>query len=837
MPPQRSSSRNPKDRKPYSRHGKGTNTNTNKRAKQPLALATSSAAGSSRAPQQPLELGPNPSSEPATSSLIPAVLPSVPIPQATLQQTAQPVPQQTAQQGFSGGYDFSEVDQGTEPQFLQSQASISTNDQYGLSSFGTPWHFPQPFTPRYAQIYPNQDRSNQLYGDYRDYLPSEQVDGNTQAGGPPSYSFTQHNETQLESSVSTLLQPIPIRPRQGFVDFQSLDNVYNINDEMIWSNQPLMPPVEHLGPDLEAAINAECRAGWARAEARKNSPHFSRVRTSPTAYKLPSSSPPVAPAVSDQEEPMEPPETQHQHMVDPSLTPYGIIPMLGQATGNANEGAQANTSTSPSAASFMPSISNLVEQTPQASGSQSSSLPHGPSGNTSMGSHGMNMSRGPPAAPRYDSNVIITSDGFNVFHPTLLTKVASECAKGIFRSCPQAVVTFHQLLMADHLYYSGIWAGWFVVNENVLVEYHRPAAAMPDISEHRRRDRRGAILRCKGLFDETGWCGDTGEVIVREYTDPVTGGKREKRSKVFAPVEEMETRPAREIHVLNLRKYFYNRSLCSDINEYARLVAPGWVDYSLDAVYDNLKLLGVQAAANNPALVVQAPDDESDPPPRPEMPADNNPEPADKEHNPAAQAELEAFGESHTSTSQPFSPNNDLAFAKWGQCLPLPEWPLGELTTCDHSFPPFDTTLLCQSLIMDMVDAPVGGSTLATTNPMTHATDTCLDPKCDCHVQLFCSDPSVLDSDEALEPVEVSGDSGPSGAVATAGAVDMGEFLANTQQWLAAHPPDPLSDPEEDQFDRELLDILRWDPPEEINAIDYDGMNQELDLDLLMPDG
>ncbi|KAI0512964.1 hypothetical protein F5B22DRAFT_657425 [Xylaria bambusicola] len=767
-----------KDKKPYSRPDTGSNAS--KTTKQP---AKGSAARGSRAAKPALELGRNPNSEPATSSLIPAVLPTAPTPQTALQETPLLVSQQAPHRGLQAG-------PRAEPQVFRSRESLPTDSQYSLPIFDTSRHY-QPPIPRYTQSYPTQGPASEQYGDHRDYLPSEQLQSLLQAGSPRSHSFTQHDQTEPES---TLAQPIPMRPAQDFVDIQSLDTLCKVNDEIIWENQPLMPPVEHLGPDLKGFM-------WPTQNHNKN------------------------------------------NMVDPGLITNGSVPVIsGQVAGDIDNGAPGS---SPSGTSLMPFFPDLVEQTPQASGSQNDSFPHDSYGDTSMESHGMNMNREPPAAPRYESNVIITSDGFNVFEPTLLTKLANECAKSAFENCPQAIAISHQLLMADRLFYGGIWAGSFIINGNVLVEYHRPAPALPDTSEHKRRDRRGAILSCKGFFDETGWCGDTGEVISIEFTDPSTGGQKERRCRVFAPVEEMETRPARVVHVFNLREYFYNRSLSSHVNTYAWLVAPDRVDYSMEAIYDNLTLLGAaqniglqpinqqpspqrsiqpveapqHAAAENPAPV-QVQDDEPKPQLRPDMP-DEEQDLSDEEQD---------FSDEEQDLPSPAT------FAEWCQCWPLPEWPLGEITTCDDSSPSLDVPLLYQSLIFDMVDALVDRSSLATIYLTTNAADVCFDPECNCPAQFFSHTRSLFDAEKSIEPADSLSSSSSSRDGQAAQTDTHSGYLPEFDYWVTENP---ISHCQEEPADYELFEQLGLDLPEEWNDIDYDSMYQECNLDFdgdfLMP--
>ncbi|KAI0456273.1 hypothetical protein F5B21DRAFT_522734 [Xylaria acuta] len=177
---------------------------------------------------------------------------------------------------------------------------------------------------------------------------------------------------------------------------------------------------------------------------------------------------------------------------------------------------------------------------------------------------------------------IIMADNYNIFNPSLMARVAAECENNPYMNTPAAISTYHQMGMADDLFYGGIWRGMFIVNGGHIIEYDNPAPRRPEVHELLRRDRRLIMSRVKKSVDKTSW-----------YS--VINGK----ALLPTGAEGMEDPPAEYQNTLDLLKYFYIRVPCApSIDRYAELVAPLHVDWSPEANNENMAIVGMTPGSN-----------------------------------------------------------------------------------------------------------------------------------------------------------------------------------------------------------------------------------------------
>ncbi len=149
--------------------------------------------------------------------------------------------------------------------------------------------------------------------------------------------------------------------------------------------------------------------------------------------------------------------------------------------------------------------------------------------------------------PPQGRTAIIMDDSYDIYNASVLARVVEECKKGMYQNTPSAIATYHQLAMADDLYYGEIWKGRFMVNESSIIEYHNPAPSRPEVPDHERRDRRQVFAWVQDVSGKTGWC-------------KVVGGNK------LVPAVGMKAPPAEYVDVLNLWRYFFNRVPCGDPN-------------------------------------------------------------------------------------------------------------------------------------------------------------------------------------------------------------------------------------------------------------------------------
>ncbi|KAI0411541.1 hypothetical protein F5X98DRAFT_383544 [Xylaria grammica] len=175
---------------------------------------------------------------------------------------------------------------------------------------------------------------------------------------------------------------------------------------------------------------------------------------------------------------------------------------------------------------------------------------------------------GPPRRPR----ATVMSDNYDVLSASLVARVRKGCLRGPYNAS-KWIATNHQLMMADDLFYGGVWKERFMVNEDTIIEYHNPASSRAEVGGTERIDCRTIFLRMKGSRDGSVWCKTFGE------------------NKMVASLE-MEGDNTEFRGVLNLWKYFFHRAGGDQTYDgYATLVAPDYIDHSLSTAGEDAVLL------------------------------------------------------------------------------------------------------------------------------------------------------------------------------------------------------------------------------------------------------
>lgn len=178
-----------------------------------------------------------------------------------------------------------------------------------------------------------------------------------------------------------------------------------------------------------------------------------------------------------------------------------------------------------------------------------------------------------PAQPSCDPIAVVMGHKYDPFNVMLMNRVIGQCVDPRYKNTPAAIATYHQLAMADDLFFDWIWTGKFLVNESYIFEYQYRARSRPEMPDQARRDRRVIFLFAKDQTTGTlGW------------HKVVNGFVCRKPCGMQAPPAEYED-------TLNLWQYFFRKAGGPvDMNRYAQLVAPNYIDYSQEAVRENKRL-------------------------------------------------------------------------------------------------------------------------------------------------------------------------------------------------------------------------------------------------------
>ncbi|KAI0539549.1 hypothetical protein GGR58DRAFT_524332 [Xylaria digitata] len=194
----------------------------------------------------------------------------------------------------------------------------------------------------------------------------------------------------------------------------------------------------------------------------------------------------------------------------------------------------------------------------------------------------------PPQGP----TAIIMDDNYNIYNDSLLARLFEECENGPFKNTAKSIATYHQLMMADDLYYGGIWKGRFMLNQEDIIEYHKPAPSCPKggVYDEKRRDRRRIFVWLWNDIDG-----------VMEWAKVVGWNKVVGTTGMKSPSAEFDG-------VLDLWKYFFNRVPCAtpDVHKYAQLVAPQYIDVYHAEVDEETARPRLQAATAEEASSLDA---------------------------------------------------------------------------------------------------------------------------------------------------------------------------------------------------------------------------------------
>ncbi|KAI0976901.1 hypothetical protein F4678DRAFT_456181 [Xylaria arbuscula] len=193
------------------------------------------------------------------------------------------------------------------------------------------------------------------------------------------------------------------------------------------------------------------------------------------------------------------------------------------------------------------------------------------------------MVENPPLEQSQYPLVDVLEDGYNVVNPSVIERVINDLRNllsGINqltehgrRNTPGEIAFFHQLHMADDLFYGGIWNGNFMVSGSYVFEYHNAPPLRPNMPDRDRTDRRLLLSWVQDSVGNSGWC----HVFNQNQITPARG--------MVAPV-------------LDLEEYFFRRVRCDHTLEaYANIVAPQYIDYSTEAQHHNVPVVGPYVAA------------------------------------------------------------------------------------------------------------------------------------------------------------------------------------------------------------------------------------------------
>ncbi|KAI0877253.1 hypothetical protein GGS24DRAFT_498147 [Hypoxylon argillaceum] len=394
-------------------------------------------------------------------------------------------------------------------------------------------------------------------------LPLEAQDSASlpqQVGTSQAPTLNSQSSTMGVASQSTSeLQPTPHMNSASQVPPRPIPGLNNTN---IFARPSTVAYVPRLGPS--GGRVPDRRASHRRTQSRVNRNLFaSGSYQNPRIQEMPNTPTPSKLSLQDDEKTPKPARAQsnqnsngsHNWNINIPLRPRGITsgPQTSHtARGNFSLGELLHRDYS---SSFVPDRTGAE-----------SYLPSGLSDPFTSSSH-----RQQPNVPK----ALIMRDSYDIFNASILQRVDRECNTSRYRNTPGAIVKYHQLAMADDIFYSGIWKGMFMVNQGCIIEYHNPAPSCPQVEESQRADRRLRFILTRDIHKTLGWC-------------RVVGGK------ALVPAPKMPLPPAEYYNTLNLWLFFFQRAGGSqDVNRYAELVAPTHIDRSRDANKCNMITLGM----------------------------------------------------------------------------------------------------------------------------------------------------------------------------------------------------------------------------------------------------
>ncbi|KAI1108805.1 hypothetical protein F5Y14DRAFT_458933 [Nemania sp. NC0429] len=176
----------------------------------------------------------------------------------------------------------------------------------------------------------------------------------------------------------------------------------------------------------------------------------------------------------------------------------------------------------------------------------------------------------PPVQPSPDPMAVALAPDYDPFNAFLMRRVEGQCVDARYKNSPTAITTYHQLAMADDLFYGNFWTGKFMVNESYIFEYLFRTDSHPEMPDQARKDRRVIFIWVENKVTQiNAW-----HKVVNGYIFPHPCG--------------MQPLPAEYEDTLNLLQFFYKKiGGFMKVEEYAQIAAPDYVDNSPDADEQN----------------------------------------------------------------------------------------------------------------------------------------------------------------------------------------------------------------------------------------------------------
>ncbi|RWA07711.1 hypothetical protein EKO27_g7392 [Xylaria grammica] len=281
------------------------------------------------------------------------------------------------------------------------------------------------------------------------------------------------------------------------------------------------------------------------------------------------------------------PKVQTQKFYDPNQTSGTSVSSSGRIAGRTNEQAlgEARSKASgdltviPYSRAFQPLATQIVanqDRTNLPAGGRREIDPNNAPPlfpNPLMGSFNLEDAvKEPTVGPPRRHRATVMGDNYDVLSASLVARVRKGCLKGPYNAS-KWIATNHQLMMADDLFYGGVWKERFMLNEDTIIEYHNPASSRAEVGGTKRTDCRTIFLLMQDSRDGSVWC-------------KTFGGNK------MAASLEMEGDNTEFRGVLNLWKYFFHRAGGDQTYDgYATLVAPDYIDHSLSAAGEDAVLL------------------------------------------------------------------------------------------------------------------------------------------------------------------------------------------------------------------------------------------------------
>lgn len=273
----------------------------------------------------------------------------------------------------------------------------------------------------------------------------------------------------------------------------------------------------------------------------------------------------------------EPGETQAGHSGGQSVirsfqNPQIQITSSSLPSGNGTDFAK-NVTGERGLGSINPPIASTGDSSSDAPGPSSSQ--NDPRGTLSAFLEGL-QNENTPVQPSRGPMAIALGHKYDVFNTALMNRVTAQCMDEQYRNTPTAIATYHQLAMADDLFFDRIWTGKFLVNDSYIFEYQYRARSRPDMPDQARRDRRVIFVWAENQRTRT------------------SGWHRVVDGRIFPEPCCMKAPPAEYEDTLNLWRFFFQKvGGLVNVDRYAQLVVPHYIDNSQDAIDQNKRAVNM----------------------------------------------------------------------------------------------------------------------------------------------------------------------------------------------------------------------------------------------------